>query len=162
MKLSQLRQIIKEEVENALKEENGSLKPLDFTKFEKLLKLAVTPLPEKMVEDEDYEGDTLSGSEKLSYIGYNMTLLKKFSELYTAGNTQGVLDFLSKKANVQFGFLVEDDYASEILKDKKLGKIIDDINDKLESLSYSFYEIEPDYVARGYNELADAIAKLPL
>ena len=164
MKLSQLKQIIKEEIQNSLKEAPKSLtlKPLDFTKFEKLLKLAVTPLPEKMVEDEDYEGDTLSGVKKLKSIEYNMTLLKKFSELYTAGDRQGVLDFLSENADVQFGFLVEDEYASEILKNKKLGKIIDNIDDKLQDLSYPFYEIEPDYAARGYNELADAIAKLSL
>ncbi len=115
-----------------------------------------------MVEDKDYEGDTLSGVKKLKSIEYNMTLLKKFSELYTAGDTQGVLDFLSKNANVQFGFLVDDEYASEILKNKKLGKIIDNIEDKLQYLSYPFYEIDPDDTVRGYNELAGAIDKLSL
>jgi hypothetical protein len=164
MKLSQLKQIIKEEIENSLKEapKSSTLKPLDFIKFEKLLKLAVTPLPEKMVEDKDYEGDTLSGVKKLKSIEYNMTLLKKFSELYTAGDTQGVLDFLSKNANVQFGFLVDDEYASEILKNKKLGEIINNIEDKLQYLSYPFYEIDPDDTVRGYNELAGAIDKLSL
>jgi hypothetical protein len=165
MKLSQLKQIIKEEIEGALKEapKSPTLKDLDFNKFEQILKLVTTPLTTAMLDDESegYEGSTISGFKKFKGVEYLAKFLKKFSELYTTGDKadyKKVLNLLSDNTDTLFHICDEDDSA-EMLKDKKLAKSLTDVNEALSSFGYSVYEIDPDYVAKDYNKLADAVAK---
>ena len=166
-----LKQIIREEIQNVLKEasvvkeaKSVPLKNLDFNKFEQILKLVTTPLTTAVLDNDEYEGyegETISGFKKFKQIEYLAKFLKKFSDLYKTGNNadyQKVLDLLDDNTDTRFAICDEDESA-EMLKNKKLAKSLTDVNEALSSFEYSVYEIEPEYVAKDYNKLADAVAK---
>jgi len=165
MKLSQLKQIIQEEIQNSLKEapKSSTLKDLDFNKFDQILQLVTTPLTTATLdldEYEGYEGSTISGYKKVKEIEYIAKFLKKFSELYKA-NSPKAMDLLDKESDTIFT-ICDDDDSAEMLKDKKLAKALTDVNEALSSLMYSVPEMELDYVAKDYNKLADVVAKFGL
>jgi len=164
MNSKQLKQIIREEVSNVLKEARQlPLKDLDFAKFDQILKLVSTPLTAAVLDDdyEDYEGETISGFKKFKGIEYLAKFLMDFSKFYKTGTNadfKKVLDLLSDNTDTLFAICSDDDSA-EMLKDKKLAKALTDVNEALSSFGYSVYEIEPDLVAKDYNKLADVVKK---
>ena len=143
------------------------LKNLDFNKFEQILKLVTTPLTTAVLdteEYEDYEGETISGFKKFKDIQYLAKFLMDFSKFYKTGNNadfRKALDLLSDNTDTLFAICDNDDSA-EMLKNKKLAKSLTDVNEALSSFGYSVYEIEPDAVAKDYNKLADAVARLKM
>ena len=161
-----LKQIIREEVQNVLKEAKSvPLKDLDFDKFDKILKLVTTPLTTAVLDDESegYEGKTISGFKKFKDIRYITEFLMDFSKFYKTGNKadyQKVLDLL-KDLTYATLWICEDNSA-EMLKDKKLAKSLTDINKVLSSIGDAVYDKEPDYIAKYYNTLADAVARLKM
>jgi hypothetical protein len=160
MNSKQLKQIIREEVSNVLKEARRMpLKDLDFAKFDQILKLVTTPLTAAVLDDdyEDYEGETISGFKKFKGIEYIAKFLKKFSELYKT-NSSKAMDLLDKESDTIFT-ICDDDDSAEMFKDKKLAKALTDVNEALSSLMYSVSEIDLDYVAKDYNKLADVVKK---
>lgn len=164
MNSKQLQQIIREEVSNVLKEASSTpLKDLDFNKFDQILKLVTTPLTASVLDDdyEDYEGETISGFKKFKGIEYLAKFLLDFSKFYKTGDNadfKKVLDLLSDNTDTLFAICSDDDSA-EMLKDKKLAKALTDVNEALSSFGYSVYEIDPAFVAKHYNKLADVVKK---
>jgi hypothetical protein len=139
------------------------LKDLDFNKLDQILKLVTTPLTTAMLdteEYEDYEGSTISGYKKIKDVEYIAKFLKKFSELYTTDYKKAI-ELLFKNSDSSFS-IGDDDDSAEMLKDKKLAKQLTDVNDALISFSFSIPEMEPDYVAKDYNKLADAVSKVKM
>ena len=136
-----------------------TLKDLDFNKFDQILKLVTTPLTASVLDDdyEDYEGETISGYKKVKEIEYITKFLKEFSELYKT-DYEKAINLLSKESNSSFA-ICDDDDSAEMFKDKKLAKALTDVNDALISFSFSIPEIDPDYVAKDYNKLVDAVNK---
>jgi len=135
------------------------LKDLDFAKFDKILKLVSTPLTAAILDDEseDYEGDTISGFKSFSKIKYISKFLNDFSKLYST-NFNKTLDLLDKNTDTMFT-ISDDDDGAEVLRDKNLAKQLIELNDKLSDLMYAVYDIEPDDVAKIYNEIADIVKK---
>lgn len=139
------------------------LKDLDFNKLDQILKLVTTPLTTAMLdteEYEDYEGETISGYKKLKDVEYIAKFLKKFSELYTTDSKKAI-ELLFKNSDNSFA-IGDDDDSAEMLKDKKLAKQLTDVNDALISFSFSIPEMNPDYVAKDYNKLADVVSKVKI
>ena len=167
MNTIKLKQIIREEVQNVLKEASSKpLKNLDFNKFEQILKLVTTPLTTAVLDDESegYEGETISGFKKFKDIQYLAKFLMDFSKFYKTGDNadfRKALDLLSDNTDTLFA-ICDDDDSAEMLKNKKLAKSLTDVNEALSSFGYSVYEIEPDAVAKDYNKLADAVARLKM
>lgn len=165
MNSKQLKQIIREEVSNVLKEASSTpLKDLDFAKFDQILKLVTTPLTTAVLDNDEYEGyegETISGYKKFREIEYIAKFLMDFSKFYKTGTNadfKKALDLLSDNTDTLFAICDNDDSA-EMLKDKKLAQALTDVNEALSSLGYSIYEIDPALVARYYNKLADAVKK---
>ena len=137
-----------------------TLKDLDFKKFDQILKLVTIPLTTDMLdldEYEDYEGSTISGYEKVKEVEYITKFLKEFSELYKT-DYEKAINLLGEESDSSFA-ICDDDDSAEMLKDKKLAKQLTDVNDALISFSFSIPEMDPDYVAKDYNKLADAVSK---
>jgi len=160
MNSKQLKQIIREEVSNVLKEASSKpLKTLDFAKFDKILKLVSTPLTAAILDDEseDYEGDTISGFKSFSKIKYISNFLNEFSKLYNT-NRSKAMDLLDKNTDTMFT-ISDDDDGPEVLRDKNLAKQLIELNNKLSDLMYAVEEFELDYAAKIYNEIADIVKK---
>jgi hypothetical protein len=144
-----------------------TLKDLDFNKFEQILKLVTTPLTTAVLDNDEYEGyegETISGFKKFKQIEYLTKFLIDFSKFYKTGNNadfKKVLDLLSDNTDTLFAICNDDDSA-EMLANKKLAKSLTDVNEALSSFGYSVYEIDPDLVAKDYNKLADAVARLKM
>ena len=159
-----LKQIIREEIQNVLKEASSKpLKNLDFNKFEQILKLVTTPLTTAVLDNDEYEGyegETISGFKKFKDIQYLAKFLMDFSKFYKT-NREKAVDLLSDNTDTRFAICDEDESA-EMLKNKKLAKSLTDINDILLSFEYSVYEMEVDDLAVDYNKLADAVARLKM
>jgi hypothetical protein len=165
MNSKQLKQIIREEVQNVLKEARQMpLKDLDFAKFDQILKLVTTPLTTAVLDNDEYEGyegETISGFKKFKGIQYLAKFLMDFSKFYKTGDNadfKKVLDLLSDNTDTLFA-ICNDDESAEMLKDKKLAKALTDVNEALSSFGYSVYDIDPALVANHYNKLADAVKK---
>ena len=155
MKLSQLRQIIKEEVENTLKEapKSSTLKPLDLNKLDKIFDLLTSPLPG--LEESGY--DSIS-DEKPGSFKYVTKFLQKLADAHTKGN-QKFIDFIAKNADAFPPSVTVEDDITDYLEDKNLAKQIQRLNDIFYGIDYNLYEIEPDDVIESYNELADFVNK---
>lgn len=168
MNTIKLKQIIREEIQNVLKEASSKpLKNLDFNKFEQILKLVTTPLTTAVLDNDEYEGyegETISGFKKFKQIEYLAKFLTDFSKFYKTGTNadfRKVLDLLEDNTDTLFAICNDDDSA-EMLANKKLAKSLTDVNEALSSFGYSVYEIEPNQVAADYNKLADAVARLKM
>ena len=98
MKKSELRQIIKEEIENSLKEAPATpaLKPLDFTKLDNIFNVLTTPQPG--LEDSAYK--TIS-DEKPGSFKYVAKFLQKLAEMHAKGD-QKFIDFIANSLK-EFG-----------------------------------------------------------
>jgi hypothetical protein len=155
MKLSQLKQIIKEEIESTLKEANGmpALKPLDFNKLDQVLNILTTPQPG--LEDSGYK--TLSNSKPGSF-KYIPKFLQKLADMHAKGH-QPFVNFIAKNTDTFPPDVTVEDDITDYLKDKNLAKQIQKLNDICYSMDYNLYEIEPEDVIRSYNELADFLTK---
>ena len=155
MKLSQLKQIIKEEIENSLKEAPATpaLKPLDFTKLDNIFNVLTTPQPG--LEDSAYK--TIS-DEKPGSFKYVAKFLQKLAEMHAKGD-QKFIDFIAKNTDTFPPSVTVEDDITDYLKDKNLAKQIQKLNDIFYGIDYNLYEIEPDDVIRSYNELADFVNK---
>jgi hypothetical protein len=155
MKLSQLKQIIKEEIENSLKEAAATpaLKPLDFTKLDNIFNVLTTPQPG--LEDSAYK--TIS-DEKPGSFKYVAKFLQKLADAHAKGD-QKFIDFIAKNTDTFPPSVTVEDDITDYLKDKNLAKQIQKLNDICYGMDYNLYEIEPDDVIRSYNELADFVNK---
>lgn len=155
MKLSQLRQIIKEEIESTLKEASDmpALKPLDFNKLDQVFNVLTTPQPG--LEDSAYK--TLSDS-KPGYFKYITKFLQKLAEAHAKGR-QPFVNFIAKNTDTFPPDVTVEDDITDYLKDKNLAKQIQKLNDICYGMDYNLYEIEPEDVIRSYNELADFLTK---
>ena len=115
MNTIKLKQIIREEVQNVLKEASSKpLKNLDFNKFEQILKLVTTPLTTAVLDDESegYEGETISGFKKFKDIQYLAKFLMDFSKFYKTGDNadfRKALDLLSDNTDTLFAICDDDD-----------------------------------------------------
>jgi hypothetical protein len=157
MKLSQLKQIIKEEIQNSLKEAPATpaLKPLDFTKLDNIFNVLTTPQPGLSKEESGYE--TIS-DEKPGSFKYVTKFLQKLADAHAKGDKK-FIDFISKNTDTFPPSVTVEDDITDYLKDKNLAKQIQKLNDIFYGIDYNLYEIEPDDVIRSYNELADFVNK---
>jgi hypothetical protein len=158
MKTSQLKQIIKEEIQNFLKEapKSPTLKPLDLAKLDKILALLTAPLPG--IEESGY--DSVS-DEKPGSFKYITKFLKKLADAHAKGD-QKFIDFIADNTDTfPPSVLIEDD-VTDYLEDKTLAKQIQELMDVFYGMDYNLYEIEPDDVIRSYNDLADLVTKFKI
>ena len=158
MKTSQLKQIIKEEIQNFLKEapKSPTLKPLDLAKLDKIFALLTAPLPG--IEESGY--DSVSDKKPGSF-RYIIKFLKKLADAHAKG-AQEFIDFIADNTNSFPSEVTVEDDVTDYLEDKNLAKQIQKLNDICYSMDYTLYDIEPEDVIRVYNELADFVTKFKI
>jgi len=139
----------------SLKEAAATLKPLDFTKLNKILDLLTTPLPG--LEKGEYESLTEEEPGSFEYIA---EFLKELAEAHAKGSEEFV-DFIADNTDTfPPSVLIEDD-VTDYLEDKKLAKQIQELNDAFYSMNYNLYNAN-DKVISAYNSLADLVAKFKI
>ena len=161
MKLSQLKQIIKEEVEKVLKEASpNELKSMDFNKLQKIFEFITMP-KEDLWDPIKVKKGIWDMSEYKSISGYDpgrfnsvLIYLKKVAEAYAGGEES--FDNLTLKYKGQVpSSVVEADHLPNYLKDKNLGKQIKNLNEIFRKIDYFLYEDSPKNLMQSYNKLVD-------
>ena len=154
MKLSQLKQIIKEEIQNALKEESSALKSLDFKKLAKIFAIAEEPRPE-FVDDDD-KPESISGG-KPGGLNFQLKFLMTLSKKYAEGD-KVFEKWIEKNDDPGLGMFYEDDVVDG-LKDQNLAKRLQLVEDALTSVQGAMEYTDPIDVISAYNELVDAVSQ---
>ena len=161
MKLSQLKQIIKEEVDKVLKEASpNELKNMDFNKLQKIFKFITMP-QEDLWDPIKVKKGVWDMSEYKSISGYDpgefnsaLIYLKKVAEAY-AGGEESFDNLTLKYKNQVPPSVVEADHLPDYLKDKNLGKQIKNLNKIFQEIDYFLYENSPKNLMQSYNKLVD-------
>ena len=158
MKLSQLKQIIKEEIQNSLKEAaTPALKPLDFTKLDQIHTLLSTPHPD--LKNQGY-GETISGYKKADYSN-ELKALKKFAKAHAKGYDE-LADLIADNEEIFAFSTFEEDDRPDFLKDKKLANYLRQYEDAWSNLDAYAQDIDVNNTIKAYNTLADVVAKFKM
>jgi hypothetical protein len=161
MKKSELKQLIREEIEKTLKEAStNELKNLDFNKLQKIFKFITMPQENLWDPIKVKKGDN-DMSEYKSISGYDpgefnsvMVYLKKLVEEYAKGK-ESFDNFIFKYKNQIPSSVTEIDSLPDYLKDKNLGKQIKNLNKIFQEIDYFLYEDSLNNFIKSYNKLVD-------
>ena len=161
MKLSQLKQIIKEEIQNSLKEASpNELKSMDFNKLQKIFEFITMP-KEDLWDPIKVKKGIWDMSEYKSISGYDpgrfnsvLIYLKKVAEAY-AGGEESFNNLTLKYKDQVPSSVVEADHLPNYLKDKNLGKQIKNLDEIFRKIDYFLYEDSPKNLKQSYNKLVD-------
>jgi hypothetical protein len=156
MKLSQLKQIIKEEIQNSLKEapKSSTLKDLDFKKLAKIFAIAEAPIPE--FADDNDKPESISGGNP-GGLKFQLNFLMRLSKRYAEG--EKVFEkFIEKNDDPGLGMFYEDDVVNG-LKDKNLANKLQTVEDALTSVQGAMEYTDPSEVIEAYNKLVDAVSQ---
>jgi hypothetical protein len=161
MKKSELKQLIKEEIEKVLKEASpNELKNLDFNKLQKIFNFITKPQKDlwdpikvKKGGDDMSEYKSISGYDPGEFNSV-VIYLKKLAEAY-AGGEENFDNFIFKYKNQIPSSVTEIDKLPSYLKDKNLGAQIKNLNTIFQKMDYFMYENSPKYFIQSYNKLVD-------
>ena len=168
MKAQEFRNLIREEIQKVLKEASlNELKEMDFNKLQKIFAYITTPQEDLWdpikVEKGQWdmsEQKTISGYDKNEFKS-DLIYLKKLADAYTKGGE--IFDKSISRYNDQVhSSVLESDHLADYLKDKNLGKQIQNLDNIYSQLANFLDSGSTKNVIQSYNKLVDWVKNFKL
>ena len=168
MKALELKNLIREEIRRVLKEASlNELKDMDFNKLQKIFKYITMPQEDlwdpikvKKGQWDMSEQKTISGYDQGEFKS-DLIYLKKLADAYTKGGE--IFDKSISRYNDQVhSSVLESDHLAGYLKDKNLGKQIQNLDNIYSHLANFLDSGSTKNVIQSYNKLVDWVKNFKL